>query len=289
MDARKPEWLKVKSNMGEENIKMERLLRSLALHTVCEEAGCPNCGECFQKGTATFMILGRNCTRSCTFCAVTKCQPEPPDPQEPKHIADAVKKLNLRHVVITSVTRDDLPDGGASHFAKVIDTIKKELGETCPVIEVLIPDLNGNWEALQVIITAKPDIINHNVETVPRLYPEVRPQADYQRSLELIQTVKQNASPITTKSGIMLGLGETHSEVIETLGDLRNAGCDILTIGQYLAPSKQHHPVIAFIHPDEFAVYKSEAEEMGFLYVASGPLIRSSYGALEAYEQSKEK
>lgn len=173
--ARKPEWLKAKSSMGEENLKVMRLMRDLELHTVCEEADCPNRGECFKKGTATFMILGNNCTRGCTFCAVAKCPPEPVDPNEPQHIAQAVKKLGLRHVVVTSVTRDDLPDGGAAHFAKVIYEIKKELSKPVPVTEVLIPDLQGNPEALQTIINAKPDIINHNVETVPRLYPEVRP------------------------------------------------------------------------------------------------------------------
>ncbi len=285
---KKPEWLKVKSSIGEENLKIMRLMRDLELHTVCEEADCPNRGECFKKGTATFMILGKNCTRGCTFCAVSKCPPEPVDPDEPKRIAHAVKKLRLSHVVVTSVTRDDLPDGGASHFAHVIDAIKKTDGPI-PVIEVLIPDLQGSEDALQAIINAKPDIINHNVETVPRLYPEVRPQADYIRSLNLIRTVKQNAPRIMTKSGIMLGLGETHDEVLNVLRDLQNSGCDILTIGQYLAPSRQHHPVVAYIHPDEFAAYKKEAEEMGFLYVASGPLIRSSYGAGDAYVELKNR
>lgn len=285
--ARKPEWLKVKSSQGEENLKVMRLMRDLELHTVCEEADCPNRGECFKRGTATFMILGSNCTRGCTFCAVNKCPPEPVDPNEPHHIAEAVKKLGLRHVVVTSVTRDDLPDGGASHFADVIDAIKKEANDSPPVIEVLIPDLNGSMDALQTIINASPDIINHNVETVPRLYSEVRPQADYARSLELIKRVKQTAPRIATKSGIMLGLGETHEEVLEVLCDLRNVGCDILTIGQYLAPSRQHHPVIDYIHPDVFAEYKKAGQEMGFLYVASGPLIRSSYYAGEAYDEMK--
>lgn len=287
MIERKPEWLKVKSNTGEESVRMERLLRGLALHTVCEEANCPNCGECFHKGTATFMILGSNCTRGCTFCAVTKCPPSPPDPAEPLHVAQAAKKLNLRHVVVTSVTRDDLPDGGAAHFAQVIRAIRKESGGAPPVIEVLIPDLQGDWDALRIIIDAAPDIINHNVETVPSLYPEVRPQADYNRSLELIRTVRQIAPQITTKSGIMLGLGETREEVLQVFRDLHMSGCDILTIGQYLAPTKKHRPVTEYIHPDVFAAYKKEAEAIGFKYVASGPLIRSSYGALEAYEHMK--
>ncbi len=289
MIERKPEWLKVKSNTDKEGLRMEHMLRGLALHTVCEEAGCPNCGECFHKGTATFMILGNNCTRGCTFCAVSKCAPTPPDESEPLHLAQAAKKLSLRHVVVTSVTRDDLPDGGASHFARVIHAIKDEFDGAPPVTEVLIPDLQGDWNALQVIIDANPDIINHNVETVPRLYYGVRPQADYHRSLELIRTVRERAPHITTKSGIMLGLGEGCEEVLQVFRDLRDSGCDILTVGQYLAPSKAHHPVVEYIHPDAFAAYKKEAEALGFLYVASGPLIRSSYGALEAYEQMKKQ
>ena len=283
--TRKPDWLKVKSNTGEENMKVVQLLRSLNLHTVCEEADCPNCGECFKKRTATFMILGRNCTRNCTFCTVTKDIPEPVDPAEPQHIAKAVQKLGLRHVVITSVTRDDLPDGGAFHFARVIQEIQEELKENKPVIEVLIPDFRGDTEALQTVIDANPDIMNHNIETVPRLYSEVRPQAVYIRSLELLQKVKRAAPNITTKSGIMLGLGETREEVFDVFNDLRNSQCDILTIGQYLAPSRQHHPVIEYIHPDVFEEYRKAAEETGFLYVASGPLVRSSYMADQAYSQ----
>ena len=271
-------------------MKVVQLLRSLNLHTVCEEADCPNCGECFKKRTATFMILGRNCTRNCTFCTVTKGIPEPVDPAEPQHIAKAVQKLGLRHVVITSVTRDDLPDGGAFHFARVIQEIQEELKENKPVIEVLIPDFRGDTEALQTVIDANPDIINHNIETVPRLYSEVRPQAVYIRSLELLQKVKKAAPNITTKSGIMLGLGETREEVFGLFHDLRNSQCDILTIGQYLAPSRQHHPVIEYIHPDVFEEFRKAAEETGFLYVASGPLVRSSYMADQAYcqiEQTK--
>ncbi len=289
LPTRKPDWLKVKAGMSEENLKIMKLLRSLELNTVCEEADCPNRGECFKKGTATFMILGSNCTRSCKFCAVNKCPPEPVDLAEPQHVAAAVKQLALRHVVITSVTRDDLPDGGASHFANVIYAVQKELAGSVPVIEVLIPDLQGDLSALQAIIQANPDIINHNVETVPRLYPEVRPQAIYKRSMELIQKVKQTSANIITKSGVMLGLGETREEVLEVLQNLHESGCDILTIGQYLAPSRQHYPVAEYIHPDVFAAYKKEAEKMGFLYVASGPLIRSSYMAGEAFDQIKKE
>ncbi len=284
---RKPEWLKAKSNTGLENTKVMEMLRSLHLHTVCEEAGCPNCGECFGKRTATFMILGRNCTRNCTFCTVSKAIPSPVDETEPQHIAEAVKQLGLRHVVITSVTRDDLPDGGAAHFVRVIEVIRAELYENPPVVEVLIPDFQGNTDALNTVLRAKPDVLNHNIETVPRLYPEVRPMAVYDRSLALLSNVRHSAPDIVTKSGIMLGLGETREEVLGVLHDLRANGCDLLTIGQYLAPSSQHHPVIEYVHPDVFAEYRQAAEEIGFLYTASGPLVRSSYLAGEVFEQMK--
>ncbi len=284
---RKPEWLRVKSNASEENMKVVKMLRGLELHTVCEEAHCPNCGECFRKRTATFMILGNYCTRNCTFCTVTKGSPARVDPQEPAHVAAAIRELGLRHVVVTSVTRDDLADGGANHFAEVIRAIKRTSSDGPPVIEVLIPDFRGDVQALNAVIEAGPNIINHNVETVPRLYPEVRPMAIYERSLELLAGVKRTAPYIYTKSGIMLGLGETRPEVLEVMRDLRKSGCDILTIGQYLAPSKAHHPVVEYITPDEFAAYKREAEAMGFLYAASAPLVRSSYMAGEAFEQIK--
>ena len=287
---RKPEWLHVRTSSSPESMQVIRMLRTLSLHTVCEEANCPNRGECFRKRTATFMILGNHCTRNCTFCTVTKEQPCAVDPSEPQHIAEAVKELNLRHVVITSVTRDDLPDGGAGHFADVIRAIKAEFPVGgAPIIEVLIPDFQGSLAALSVVIDAASDIINHNVETVPRLYKEVRPLAGYERSLELLSRVKHAAPGIYTKSGIMVGLGETHAEVIDTLRDLREAGCDMLTIGQYLAPSKAHHPVVAYIPPEEFAVYKREAESMGFLIVASAPLVRSSYMAEESFRHIKQK
>ena len=283
---RKPEWLKVKSNTGKENIEVMNMLRTLHLHTVCEEAGCPNCGECFGKRTATFMILGNNCTRNCRFCVVTKGIPTPVDAMEPQNIAEAVKKLGLRHVVITSVTRDDLPDGGANHFAEVITAIKTELKDKSPIIEVLIPDLQGDFDALKTIIKAKPDIINHNIETIPRLYSTVRPMAIYERSLELLKRVKETNPEITTKSGIMVGLGESFEEVLLVFKDLLANKCEILTVGQYLAPSKLHHPVIEYVHPQTFDEYKKQGETLGFKYVASGPLVRSSYMAEKAYEET---
>jgi lipoic acid synthetase len=284
LPQRKPDWLKVKSSSGAVNIEVEKMLRTLGLHTVCEEAGCPNCGECFARRTATFMILGRFCTRNCRFCNVTKQTPTEVDADEPQNIAIAIKKLGLRHVVITSVTRDDLADGGAEHFAKVIGAIKLATDSATPVIEVLIPDFQGNEQSLKTVIAAKPDIINHNIETVPRLYSAVRPMAVYNRSLELLARVKKLDSHITTKSGIMLGLGETYDEVKATMADVLKTGCDLLTIGQYLAPSKKHIPVVEYIHPDVFAQYKIEGEQMGFKYVASGPLVRSSYLADKAFE-----
>lgn len=280
---RKPEWLRASINSTKESAEVVRLLRTLSLHTVCEEAHCPNRGECFGRSTATFMILGNRCTRNCTFCTVKKELPCAVDPEEPRHVASAVKELGLKHVVITSVTRDDLPDGGAGHFAATIRAVKSELQEGAPVIEVLIPDFQGGFDALLCVIEAGPDIVNHNIETVPRLYPEVRPMAVYARSLELISRVKRAAPHIYAKSGIMVGLGETHEEVLDTLRDLRNAGCEILTIGQYLAPSKAHHPVMEYVEPEEFAQYKREAEAMGFLFVASAPLVRSSYMAGDAF------
>jgi lipoic acid synthetase len=280
----KPPWLKVKSRLGEENRKVTDLLRRLNLHSVCEEADCPNSGECFRRHTATFMILGKNCTRSCTFCTVSKNAPQPVDPHEPAGIAQAASELGLRHVVVTSVTRDDLPDGGASHFAQVIRALR-EMSRP-PIVEVLIPDFKGDAAALQTVMDAQPDIINHNVETVPRLYGEVRPQADYQRSVKLLRRVRQTRPGITTKSGIMLGLGETQSEVLDVFSDLIAAGCDMLTIGQYLAPSRAHHPVVEYVHPDVFLEYKKTGEEMGFSYVSSGPLVRSSYMADHAFSQS---
>lgn len=285
MYIRKPDWLKVKIVRNHNSVEVENLLKDLNLNTVCEEGLCPNRGECFHKGTATFMILGKNCTRNCTFCNVTKAKPEPVNPDEPKNLAKAVDRLNLKHVVVTSVTRDDLEDGGALHFAKVIREIKNlNKGVT---IEVLIPDLQGNKEALKLIVDEKPEIINHNVETVPDLYKGVRPRAVYKRSLEVLENVKKIDSSILTKSGIMLGLGETEEQVISLMHDLLNVGCDIFTMGQYLQPSRKHHDVVEYVHPDTFKRYGKIAEDLGFKYVASAPLVRSSYNAMEAFEKIK--
>ncbi|MDD2533302.1 MAG: lipoyl synthase [Eubacteriales bacterium] len=282
----KPDWFKVKANIGTANEEVLRLIRSLNLHTVCEEANCPNAGECFSQQTATFMLLGNQCTRRCTFCAVGKGLPEKPDPDEPIRIAEAVAQLHLKHVVLTTVTRDDLADGGAQHFALVIQAIRHRIPDQTPAIEVLISDLQGNWDALKVIIDANPEVINHNIETVQRLYPTVRPQAVLARSIELLKQVKDIQPRILTKSGIMVGLGETQEEVLAVMHALRKVGCDLLTIGQYLAPSKAHHPVIAYIHPDQFNDYRQQGEAMGFKHVAAGPLVRSSYHAGEAFEKT---
>jgi len=276
----KPEWLRIKARSTIDHKIVEGILEKYHLNTVCDEAACPNRGECFAKKTATFMILGNVCTRGCTFCNVSKGKPLPVDINEPAKIALAVASLGLKHAVITSVTRDDLPDGGAGHFSKVISEIKKVNPET--TVEVLISDFQGDIEALKIVIDANPDIINHNVETVPRLYSEVRPRANYHRSVELLRRVKEINENIFTKSGIMLGLGETTDEVLGVFKELRDADCDFLTVGQYLAPSSAHHPVVEYVHPDKFKMLKDKAYEMGFLYVASDPLVRSSYMAGEA-------
>ena len=273
MADRKPEWLKIRLNTNSSNIaEVKKMLSRLSLHTVCEEANCPNLMECFGKRTATFMIMGRICSRNCRFCNVESNSPTPLDSSEPDHIAQAVKELNLKHVVITSVTRDDLPDGGALHFAETIKAVK-DLNSNV-IVEVLIPDFKGDEDGLKLVIDAGPEIINHNVETVPRLYPEVRPQADYRQSLGVISNAKKGGRTVFSKSGIMVGLGETKEEVLDLFKDLREADCDILTIGQYLAPSKKHYPVSEYIHPDLFAFYKEEAEKMGFKSVASSPLCK---------------
>ena len=277
MEKRKPEWLKIKFQDPKHINKVERLLKGLSLHTVCEEATCPNRMECFNKGTATFMILGSICTRNCRFCDVIKGKPETIDPLEPENLAKATKELKLRHVVITSVTRDDLTDGGADQFVKCIEKVREYNKGTS--IEVLIPDLRGNEEALAKIVAAAPEIINHNVETVPSLYKNVRPMADYQQSLKVLTDVKKMNPKIFTKSGIMVGLGEKEEGVVRLFADLREVGCDFLTVGQYLQPSKKHHPVIEYIHPDIFKDYEKVAYELGFKYVASGPFVRSSYNA----------
>lgn len=282
MYKRKPEWLRVKIKGGESSDTVHKILKEHSLNTVCREANCPNRCECFSKRTATFMVLGRNCTRNCTFCNVTKEKPEIVDEKEPFNVAQAVSKLNLKHAVITSVTRDDIADGGAGHFAKIVEEIRKlDKGVT---IEVLIPDFRGNEEALKKVVDSKPDVINHNVETAPSLYKEVRPMAVYERSLELLAKVKKMDNSILTKSGFMLGLGETEEDVISILKDLKEIECDIITIGQYLAPSSKHHPVIDYIHPDTFKKYENIALDMGFKHVSSGPLVRSSYYAEKVFE-----
>lgn len=284
MNDQKPDWLKIRVSYSPEINEVSEMLNALNLHTVCQEANCPNVMECFGKRTATFMILGRECTRQCTFCNVSKGSPMEVDEDEPARVAKAAVELGLKHVVVTSVTRDDLADGGAGHFARVIEEIKKASPKTA--IEVLIPDFDGDRDALAVVAAAKPQVINHNIETVKRLYPSVRPIADYERSLELIKRVKGLDPSIYSKSGLMVGLGETPEEVEELLRDLRSADCDIVTIGQYLAPSVQHHPVVEYVTPEQFEKYKKAAEEMGFLHVASSPLVRSSYHAGEAFSNA---
>ena len=272
-------WLRRKLPDQKVLVRMDSLLKELNLHTVCDSALCPNRGECFKKGTATFMILGNICTRNCKFCAVEKGKPLPIDPEEPYHIAQAVKHLNLKHIVVTSVTRDDLPDGGAKHFARTIMEIKKLLPES--TIEVLVPDFKGSWEALQIVIDVQPEVINHNIETVPGLYNLVRPKAVYKRSLELLRQIKIRDKNIISKSGIMVGLGEKKEEVIQVMKDLRKVDCDIFTIGQYLKPSPHHLKVSEYIHPDKFEEYQNKGMSLGFKYVASAPLVRSSYNAGE--------
>jgi lipoic acid synthetase len=274
---RKPEWLKARVPGGENYSRLKSLIDKSRLHTVCEEARCPNMGECWNSGTATFMILGDVCTRSCGFCAVKTGRPEFLDKDEPRRVGEAVEIMKLRHAVITSVNRDELFDGGAQIFA---DTIR-EIRSRVPVcrIEVLIPDFVGSEQALNIVLDAQPDILNHNTETVPRLYKSVRPQAHYNRSLELLFRAKQKG--FLTKSGLMLGLGETIEEVIDTMSDLREVECDILTLGQYLQPTQSHLPVERYVHPEEFAMLKQRGLEMGFRYIESGPLVRSSYHAAE--------
>ncbi|MEN8258560.1 MAG: lipoyl synthase [Thermodesulfobacteriota bacterium] len=282
----KPPWLRVRLPHGPESQRVQELLRDGSLHSVCEEAHCPNRGECWGRGTATFLILGDVCTRSCRFCAVKNGRPCPPDAGEAERLAQTVGALGLRHVVITSVTRDDLPDGGASLFAATIN----ELGQECPEcsIEVLIPDFKGSTKALVQVVSAGPQIVAHNLETVPRLYAQVRPQARYQRSLRLLSRAKAARPAMLVKSGLMLGLGEKKQEIREVMLDLVQAGCDILTLGQYLAPTKQHLPVVRYWRPEEFAALKSEALDLGFAWVESGPLVRSSYRAGAVFKRPEE-
>lgn len=283
---RKPEWLRIKKREGENLGYVKHILNDLSLNTVCEAANCPNRAECFSKRTATFMILGRECTRNCRFCNVSSNPVEQVNPEEPANVAEATVKLGLQHVVITSVTRDDLADGGADHFAKTIKAIKEKNSEI--IVEVLIPDLQGDVDALKVVLDAKPDILNHNVETVPRLYPDVRPMAIYERSLEVLENSKKLDPNMLTKTGIMLGLGEKEEEVIQVFKDLREKGCDFLTVGQYLPPSDEHVELVEYVHPDQFEKYKQEALKLGFKFVASSPLVRSSYKAADMFAASEE-
>lgn len=274
---KRPDWLKVRLPQGPGYGEIKSLLRGLTLHSVCEEAHCPNIGECFESRTATFLILGRVCTRNCRFCAVESGRPTETDLQEPERVAEAVKTLQLRHVVVTSVTRDDLADGGAGIFAETIRQVRAAVPHCS--IEVLIPDFKGSESALEAVVRARPDILNHNVETVARLSRTVRPQASYDRSVELLYRARQIDPGVVTKSGLMVGLGETVEEVLEVMHDLREAECDILTIGQYLSPSKQHLPVEKFYSPAEFEYFRLQGERMGFGHVEAGPLVRSSYHA----------
>jgi len=280
--VRLPEWIKVKNLGGIHGTK--RVLRSYGLSTVCEEAKCPNIGECFSRPTATFMILGSKCTRNCAFCSIDSSLPEPLDHEEPERIAMAAREMGLRYVVITSVTRDDLYDCGAGHFEKTVYSVKKYLPGV--KIEVLTPDFNGNIRSLITVLNSKPDVYNHNVETVPRLYPVIRPFAEYRRSLSLLEYAKKTTPEIYTKSGLMLGLGEKITEVMNVLRDLRNAGCDIITIGQYLRPSRFNIAVAEYVRPEIFERLRIAALSMGFKYVASAPLVRSSMNAEEMYNNN---
>jgi lipoic acid synthetase len=274
----KPSWLKVRFPAGERYQQIKSLLRANKLHTVCEEAHCPNIGECFNSGTATFMILGDVCTRACGFCAVTSGRPDAGlDWLEPHRLARAVRLLKLDYAIITSVNRDDQPDGGAAIFAACIRAIRRD-SPRCRV-EVLIPDFEGNWDALQTVVRARPFVLNHNVETVPRLYRRVRPKARYERSVELLRRAKEFDPSLLTKSGLMVGLGETQAEVFDVMAALRNAGVDLLTIGQYLRPSAQHLPVERYYPPEEFAPFVERGRALGFRNVEAGPLVRSSYRA----------
>ena len=275
---RKPEWIRVRAGGGERFTELKRVLREAKLHTVCEEASCPNIGECFGHGTATFMIMGDLCTRRCPFCDVAHGRPQPLDADEPKHLAETIAAMKLRYVVITSVDRDDLRDGGAAHFVECIRAVRAASPATR--IEILTPDFRGRLErALQILHAAPPDVMNHNLETVPRLYRQARPGSDYAHSLQLLKQFKDAHPGVPTKSGLMVGLGESNDEILEVMRDLRQHGVDMLTVGQYLQPSKHHLPVTRYVHPDEFAMLQREAGAMGFVNAACGPMVRSSYHA----------
>lgn len=283
IELRKPKWLTSSKVGSKRACQVTKYLREYNLNTVCEDAKCPNRGECFDNGTATFMILGETCTRNCTFCAVDKTRKNllPADLKEPQAIAELSAKLGLKHLVVTTVTRDDLPDGGASQFVKVIHEVRKQCAKDVS-IEVLISDLEGNLDALKTIVEAGPDVLNHNVETIARLYDTVRPMANYQQSLNVLKQAKKIDPEILTKSGFMVGLGESQDEVLELMRDLRQADVNIITIGQYLMPSRKHFQVVEYVHPDVFDFYRIEGERMGFDIVESSPLVRSSYHAEKA-------
>ena len=283
----RPDWLKVRFFGGPNYQDLKRLMRTLGLHTVCESARCPNMGECWEHRTATFMILGNICTRACGFCAVPSGKPiGPPEEDEPDRVAEAVEKMGLRYAVVTSVNRDDQPDGGAEIFARTIQEIRRRV-PGCRV-EVLIPDFRGEWSALETVLNARPDVLNHNMETVPRLYRQVRKGAVYERSLELLRRAKEFSAEVPTKTGMMLGLGETRDEVIAAMADLAEQHVNILTLGQYMQPTREHLPIVRYVHPDEFAEYKQLGEQMGFRHVESGPLVRSSYHAFEQSEAARD-
>ena len=283
----KPDWLRVKAPQWERVGQVKDVLRDLNLNTVCEEASCPNIGECFNHGTATFLIMGPACTRACPYCDIDfEKKPQALDPTEPQRLAEAVRRMQLNHVVITSVNRDDLPDGGAAQFVRCIEATRRLSPNT--TIEVLIPDLCGNWEALETILSANPEVLNHNTETVPRLYKRTRPQGDYQRSMEVLKRSRQLTPWVYTKSGIMVGLGETDEEVKTVMHDLREVDCDIITIGQYLQPTAKHLGVQTFITPEQFEQWRLYGESIGFLQVVSTPLTRSSYHAEEVRRLMKE-
>jgi lipoic acid synthetase len=275
---RKPEWIRARAGGGERFTEIKKILREANLHTVCEEASCPNIGECFGHGTATFMIMGDLCTRRCPFCDVAHGRPRPLDADEPRHLGETIAKMKLRYVVITSVDRDDLRDGGAGHFVECIRAVRALSPGTR--IEILTPDFRGRLErALGILDAAPPDVMNHNLETVPRLYRQARPGSDYAHSLALLRDFKASHADVPTKSGLMVGLGETNDEILEVMRDLRAHRVDMLTIGQYLQPSRHHLPVTRFVHPDEFRMFEQEAAKMGFVNAACGPMVRSSYHA----------
>jgi len=275
---KKPEWIRAKIPGGQRFFEIKQILREQKLHTVCEEASCPNIGECFSKGTATFMIMGDICTRRCPFCDVGHGRPNPLDPEEPRHLAETVAALKLKYVVITSVDRDDLRDGGAQHFADCINEIRKTSPQT--QIEVLVPDFRGRLDiALDILSASPPDVMNHNLETAPRLYKQARPGSDYLHSLKLLQEFKARNPNVATKSGIMVGLGETDEEIYQVMGDMRAHDIDMITIGQYLQPSDGHLPVLRFVHPDQFKTFENHAYEIGFKHAAVGAMVRSSYHA----------